>query len=193
MKKVVASIFVTLDGVMEDPGGAEGFDLGGWSFKYGGRSDDDMNHAGDLLRGSDALLLGRKTYEGFAKAWPGMKGSDWYADRMNNLPKYVVSSTLDKAEWNNSTIINRDFVKEVAELKRQPGQNILIFGSGELVNGLLRHGLLDEMRLLVHPVVLGRGKRLFADGSPVGLAAADAKVFRSGIVLLVFEPAAVKD
>ena len=193
MRKVVASIFVTLDGVMEDPGGAEGFDLGGWSFKYGGRSDDDLQHAGDLLRSSDALLLGRVTYEGFAKAWPGMKGGDWYADRMNSLPKYVVSSTLDTAEWNNSTIIKGDLAKEVGKLKEQPGQNILIFGSGELVNGLLRHGLIDEMRLLVHPVVLGRGKRLFADGSPIGLAAADAKVFGSGIVLLVFQPAAHKE
>jgi dihydrofolate reductase len=189
MRKVVASIFVTVDGVMEDPGGAEGFDLGGWSFKYGGRSDDDMQHASDLMRASDALLLGRVTYEGFAKAWPGMKDGGWYADRMNSLPKYVVSSTLDKAEWNNSTIIKGDVAKEVARLKEQPGQNLLIFGSGELVNGLLRHGLIDEIRLLVHPVVLGRGKRLFADGSPVGLTAADAKVFGSGIVLLVLKPA----
>lgn len=192
MRKVVASIFVTVDGVVEDPGGAEGFDLGGWSFKYGGRSDDDLQHAGDLLRGSDALLLGRKTYEGFAQAWPSMKGGDWYADRMNSLPKYVVSSTLDKAEWNNSTIIKGDPATEVAKLKEQPGQDILIFGSAELVNGLLRHGLIDEIRLLVHPVVLGRGKRLFGEGAPVGLAAADAKVFGSGIVLLVLRPAAEK-
>lgn len=192
MRKVIASIFVTVDGVMEDPGGAEGFDLGGWSFKYGGRSDDDTRDAGDLLRGSDALLLGRATYEGFAKAWPGMTDGGWYADRMNSLPKYVVSSTLDKAEWNNSTIIKSDMAKEVAELKQQPGQDILIFGSGQLVSGLLEHGLIDELRLLVHPVVLGRGKRLFAEGSPVGLTAADAKVFGSGIVRLVFQPAGNK-
>jgi dihydrofolate reductase len=192
MRKVVASIFVTVDGVMEDPGGAEGFELGGWSFKYGGRSDDDLKHAGDLLRGSDALLLGRVTYEGFAKAWPGMTDGGWYADRMNSLPKYVVSSTLDKAEWNNSMIIKRDVAKEVTKLKQQPGQDILIFGSGELVNGLLHHGLIDEIRLLVHPVVLGRGKRLFADGSPVGLTATGATVFGSGIVLLVFQPVGAK-
>jgi dihydrofolate reductase len=191
MRKVVASIFVTVDGVMEDPGGAEGFELGGWSFKYGGRSDDDLQHAGDLLRASDALLLGRVTYEGFAKAWPGMQGGDWYAEKMNSMPKYVVSSTLEKAEWNNSTIVKSDFAKEVANLKKQPGENILVFGSGELVNGLLEHGLLDGIRLLVHPVVLGRGRRLFADGSPVGLTAADAKIFGSGIVLLIFQPARV--
>ena len=189
MRKVVASIFVTVDGVVEDPGGAEGFDLGGWSFKYGGRSDDDLQHAGDLLRGSDALLLGRKTYEGFAQAWPSMTGGGWYADRMNSLPKYVASSTLDRAEWNNSTIINGDVAQEVAKLKEQPGQDILIFGSAELVNHLLRHGLIDELRLLVHPVVLGRGKRLFSEGPPVGLAAADAKVFGSGIALMIFKPA----
>jgi dihydrofolate reductase len=120
-----------------------------------------------------------------------MQGGGWYAEKMNSMPKYVVSSTLDKAEWNNSTIVNGDFAKEVAKLKAQPGENILVFGSGELVNGLLEHGLIDEIRLLIHPVVLGRGKRLFADGSPVGLTATDAKVFGSGIVLLVFQPARV--
>ena len=189
MRKVVASIFVTLDGVFEDPGGAEGFELGGWSFKYGGRSDDDLEHAGGILRASDALLLGRVTYEGFTKAWPSMTDGGWYANRMNSLPKYVVSSTLDKAEWNNSTIIKGDFAKEVARLKQQPGENILIFGSGALANGLLQHQLIDELRLLVHPVVLGRGRRLFAESSPIGLTASDAKVFGSGITLLVYQQA----
>src|ERR1700681_1994455 len=147
MRKVVASTFVTVDGVFEDPGGAEGFELGGWSFKYAGRSDDDLKYQVDLLRASDALLLGRVTYEGFAKAWPAMKDGGWYAERMNSLPKYVVSSTLATAEWNNSTIIRGEAAKAVARLKQQPGQNILIFGSGELVNGLLQHGLIDELRL----------------------------------------------
>jgi dihydrofolate reductase len=189
MRRVVASTFVTLDGVFEDPGGAEGFDLGGWSFKYAGRSEDDLKYQEDLLRASDALLLGRVTYEGFAKAWPSMKDGGWYPDRMNSMPKFVVSSTLDKAEWTNSTIIRGDVAKEVAKLKQQPGQNLLIFGSGELVNGLLHHQLLDELRLLVHPVVLGRGRRLFADGSPVGLKVADAKTLGSGVVVLVYRPA----
>ena len=186
MRKVVASIFVSLDGVFEDPGGAEGFDLGGWSFKYAGRSDDDLKYQVDLLSASDVLLLGRVTYEGFAKAWPAMK--DVYADRMNSLPKYVVSSTLDKAEWNNSTIIKGDVAKEVAKLKQQPGQNLLIFGSGELVNGLLQHQLIDELRLLVHPVVLGRGRRLFAEGAPVSLTVTDTKALGSGVVVLVYQP-----
>jgi dihydrofolate reductase len=192
MSKVVASTFVTLDGVFEDPGGAEGFDLGGWSFKYVGRSDDDQKYQGDLLTETGALLLGRVTYEGFAKAWPSMADGGWYAEKMNSLPKYVASSTLDKAEWNNSTIIKGDVAKEVARLKQQPGQNILIFGSGELVNSLLQHELIDELRLLVHPVVLGRGKRLFKDGPPVGLMPTGARVFGSGVVLTVYEPAARK-
>ncbi len=193
MRKVVASIFVTLDGVFEDPGGAEGSELGGWSFKYSGRSEEELEHAGELLRASDALLLGRVTYDGFAKAWPSMTDGGWYADRMNTLPKYVVSSTLDKAEWNNSTIIKGDVAEEVTRLKRQPGRNLLVFGSSELVNSLLRQHLLDELRLLVYPVVLGRGRRLFKEGPAVGLNVAEVKAFGSGVVLLTYHPAATKD
>jgi len=193
MRKVVASIFVTLDGVVQDPGGAEGFELGGWSFKYSGRSEEESTHAGDLLRASDALLLGRVTYEGFAKAWPSMTGGGWYADRMNALPKYVVSSTLDKAEWNNSTIIRGDLTEEVARLKNQAGQNLLVFGSGELVSGLLQQHLLDELRLLVYPVILGRGKRLFQEGPPIALTVADTMAFSSGVVLLTYHPATTKE
>jgi dihydrofolate reductase len=189
MRKVIASIFVTLDGVVEDPGGAEGFELGGWSFKYSGRSEEETANAGDLLRASDALLLGRVTYQGFANAWPTMTGGGWYADRMNALPKYVVSSTLDRAEWNNSTIIKGNLSEEVAKLKEQPGQNLLIFGSGGLVNNLLHEHLLDELRLLVYPVVLGRGKRLFKEGPPVALNVAGTKAFSSGVVLLTYHPA----
>jgi dihydrofolate reductase len=193
MRKVVASTFVTLDGVFEDPGGAEGFELGGWSFKYVGRSDDDQKYQGELLAETDALLLGRITYEGFAKAWPSMTDGGWYAEKMNSMPKYVASSTLEKAEWNNSTIIKGDVAEDVAKLKQEPGQNLLIFGSGQLINDLLRHHLIDELRLLVHPVVLGRGKRLFKEGAPVGLTPIDAKVFGSGVVLTVYKPAAAKD
>jgi dihydrofolate reductase len=193
MRKVIASVFVTLDGVVEDPGGAEGFELGGWSFKYAGRSEEESAEAGDLLRASDALLLGRVTYEGFAKAWPSMTGGGWYAERMNALPKYVVSSTLDKAEWNNSTIIRGDLREEVAKLKNQAGENLLVFGSGELVNGLLQQHLLDELRLLVYPVSLGRGKRLFREGPPIALTVAGTKAFGSGVVLLTYHPAATNE
>jgi dihydrofolate reductase len=188
MGNVVASIFVTLDGVVEDPGGAEGFDLGGWSFKYSGRSEEESASAGDLLRASDALLLGRVTYEGFARAWPSMTTGGWYADKMNAMPKYVVSSTLDKAEWNNTTILSRDLSEEVTRLKSQVEHNLLIFGSGDLVNSLLRLQLIDELQLLVYPVVLGRGKRLFKDGAPVALTALEAKGFDSGVVRLTYRP-----
>jgi dihydrofolate reductase len=189
MGKVIASLFVTLDGVVEDPGGAYGFDLGGWTFKYSGRSEEESANASELLRASDALLLGRVTYEGFARAWPSMKTGGWYADKMNAMPKYVVSSKLDKVEWNNTTIISRDLKQDVTRLKSQPDQNLLIFGSSDLVNGLLRVQLIDELRLLISPVVLGRGKRLFKDGPPVALTAVEAKRFGSGVVRLTYHPA----
>ena len=186
MRKVNASIFMTLDGVVEDPGGAEGFELGGWSFRYAQRSEDAMKFGGDQLLASDALLLGRKTYQGFAKAWPSMTDGGWYADRMNTLPKYVVSTTLDKAEWNNTTMLQGILKEEVATLKRQPGQDILIFGSGELVNNLIKEKLVDELRLLVHTVVLGRGRRLFKEGPPIGLTLHEAKTFTSGVALIAY-------
>jgi dihydrofolate reductase len=190
VRKVIASIFMTLDGVVEDPGGAEGFELGGWSFKYSGRSDEETAHAADLLRASDALLLGRVTYQGFAAAWPKVTDGGWYPEKMNAMPKYVVSSTIDKAEWNNSTIIRSNLAQEVAKLKEEKGENLLIFGSGRLVNTLLQEHLLDEIRLLVYPVVLGRGKRLFEEGPTVALNVAGAKAFSSGVVLLTYHPAA---
>ena len=193
MRKVVASIFVTLDGVVQDPGGAEGFELGGWSFKYSGRAKRQQQPQVLGEQGGEVLLLGRVTYEGFAKAWPSMTGGGWYADRMNTLPKYVVSSTLDKAEWTNSTIISGDLTEEVARLKNQAGQNVLVFGSGELVSGLLQRHLLDELRLLVYPVILGRGKRLFQEGPPIGLTVADTVAFSSGVVLLTYHPATTKE
>ncbi len=189
MRKVIASIFVTLDGVVEDPGGAEGFELGGWSFKYSGRSEEETTDAADLLKASDALLLGRVTYQGFAAAWPKMTDGGWYAEKMNAMPKYVVSSTMDKAEWNNSTIIRSNLAREIMKLKEQTGQNLLVFGSAGLVSSLLQEHLLDEIRLLVYPVVLGHGKRLFKEGPTVALKVAGAKAFSSGVVLLTYHPA----
>jgi dihydrofolate reductase len=176
--------------VVEDPGGAEGFELGGWSFKYSGRSDEETTDAADLLKASHALLLGRVTYQGFAAAWPKMTDGGWYAEKMNAMPKYVVSSTMDEAEWNNSTIIRGNLAQEVTKLKEQPGQNLLVFGSAGLVNSLLQEQLLDELRLLVYPVVLGRGKRLFNDGPTVALNVAGAKAFSSGVVQITYYPAA---
>lgn len=186
MRKVVVSEFVSLDGVMEDPGGAEQFAHGGWTRPYW--TDDIGKFKFDELFAIDALLLGRVTYQGFAAAWPSMKDEAGFADRMNSLPKYVVSKTLDEIGWNNSRLIKGDIVEEVSSLKRQPGQDILIGGSGMLVRTLMRHGLIDEYRLLVYPAVLGSGKRLFADGSQTTLRLVDTQTFSSGVVLLHYQP-----
>ncbi len=185
MRKVVVSEFVTLDGVMEDPGGGEKFEHGGWSFKFW--SDEAAKFKFDELFASDALLLGRVTYQGFAAAWPSMK--DEFADRMNSLPKYVVSTTLNEVEWNNSRLIKGNVAEEVSKLKQQPGQDILVGGSRTLVQTLMQHDLIDEYRLMVHPVVLGSGKRLFGDGAAAKtLRLGDTKTYSSGVVVLTYEP-----
>jgi dihydrofolate reductase len=159
MRRIVVSEFVTLDGVMEDPGGAEAFDRGGWAFQFERGPDGDKFKLDEVLE-ADALLLGRKTYEGFAKAWPTVTDEVGFAEKMNSMPKYVVSSTLESADWNNSTVINGDVVDEVTKLNG----NILVAGSGQLVQTLMDHDLVDEYRLMIYPVLLGSGKRLFKDG-----------------------------
>jgi len=159
MRRIVVSEFVTLDGVMEDPGGAEAFDRGGWAFQFERGPDGDKFKLDEVLE-ADALLLGRKTYEGFAKAWPTVTDEVGFAEKMNSMPKYVVSSTLESADWNNSTVINGDVAEEVAKLDG----NILVAGSAQLVQMLMDHDLVDEYRLMIYPVLLGSGKRLFKDG-----------------------------
>lgn len=159
MRRIVVSEFVTLDGVMEDPGGAEDFDRGGWAFQFERGPDGDKFKLDEVLE-ADALLLGRKTYEGFAKAWPTVTDEVGFAEKMNSMPKYVVSSTLESADWNNSTVINGDVAEEVAKLDG----NILVAGSAQLVQTLMDHNLVDEYRLMIYPVLLGSGKRLFMDG-----------------------------
>src|SRR5690242_17718231 len=158
MRKIVVSQFVTLDGVMEDPGGAEGFELGGWAFKFQ-RGDDGDRFKLDEVMAADALLLGRRTYEGFAAAWPDRSDEAGFADKFNSMPKYVVSTTLRDPEWNNSHVIA---VEDVAGLDGE----ILVNGSNTLIQALMEHDLVDEYRLMVFPTVLGRGKRLFQDGRP---------------------------
>jgi dihydrofolate reductase len=183
MRKLVASFFISLDGVVEGPGPEEGFALAGWTMPYW---DDDIGtfiQAG--MDASDALLLGRVTYQGFAAAFASGTGPD--AERMNSFRKYVVSTTLEKAEWNNSTLIKGNVAKEIAKLKQQPGQDIAISGSGTLVQTLLQHDLIDELNLLVYPVVLGRGKRLFKDGSNLTLKLIQSKRSSSGVVLLTYQ------
>src|SRR5436853_6173883 len=189
MRMIVVSELVSLDGVVEDPRGGEKFKHGGWSFKF--RDDQVPKYKLDELEASDALLLGRVTYEGFAKAWPSVKDDVGFADKMNNMSKYVVSTTLKKLDWNNSHLIKTNVVEEVKKLKQQPGQDILVYGSGKLVNTLLKHDLVDELRLMVHPVVLGSGRRLFDDNAETMKVwkLEDSKTFPSGIVLLSYHPA----
>ena len=179
MKKIVVSEFVTLDGVMEDPR---------WSFQFQPSEDYLKVKLIELLT-SDALLLGRVTYEGFAAAWPSMqKDPEGYADRMNNLPKYVVSTTLKEVKWNNSTIIRQNVKEKISRLKQEEGQgNILIFGSRDLVDSLVRYNLVDGFSLWVYPFVLGKGKRLFKDGTSTNLKLVEAKQFASGVALLRYD------
>jgi len=180
MRKVIASEFVSLDGVMEDPS---------WTFRYPSEEQDKFKF--DELSAVDALLLGRVTYEGFAAAWPHMtEQAGKYADMMNGYPKYVVSTSLQEPlEWNNSTLIKGNVAEEVSRLKQQPGKDILVFGSGDLVNALMQHGLVDEFRLMIFPVVVGGGKRLFRDGiESTVLELVDTRAFGSGVVVLHYQP-----
>ncbi len=162
MASVVVSEFITVDGVIEDPGGAEGSPQGGWSMKFSSGPEGGKFKFEELLA-AGALLLGRTTYEGFAAAWPSMEGTGEFGEKMNGMPKYVVSSTLERADWNNSTILRGDLAEEVRKLKSEVNGDLVVFGSSKLVQGLIGHGLIDEYRLMVYPVLLGRGKRLFAD------------------------------
>jgi dihydrofolate reductase len=189
MRKLVVTEFLTLDGVMEDPGGAEQFEHGGWSFKFS--DPEGMRFKLDEVTGFDALLLGRRTYEGFAAAWPGRRDEAGFADKMNAMKKYVVSSTLTEASWQNSEIVGGgdDVPAAVAALKQQDGGDVLIAGSRSLVPTLAAHDLIDEYRLMVHPIVLGNGKRLF-DGiaAPFTLRLTDSKVLSTGSLILIYEP-----
>jgi dihydrofolate reductase len=159
--KLVVSEFVTLDGVFEDPGGAESFDRGGWAFDFDRGPDGDRFKL-DELKAAGALLLGRVTYEGFAKAWPSMKDEVGFADKMNGMPKYVASTTLERADWNNSTVIGDGVADEVRRLAGEVDGDLLVNGSGRLVEALMAEDLVDEYRLMVFPVVLGAGRTLFA-------------------------------
>jgi dihydrofolate reductase len=178
MRNVIVSMFVTLDGIMEAPNE--------WSFPFW--TDEIARFKYDELFACGALLLGRVTYDGFAAAWPGRTDEQGYADRMNGLPKFVVSTTLQEAAWNNSSLIAGDIALQVGRLKQQPGQDILIFGSGVLAHTLIQHDLIDQYQLLVYPVVIGKGKRLFEAGSHANLKLVESRVFSSGVVLLSYQP-----
>jgi dihydrofolate reductase len=187
MGRIVVTEFVSLDGVVEDPGGSEDFKYGGWSFEFS-RGDEGDKFKLDETRAADALLLGRVTYEGFAQAWPEREGE--FADKFNGMPKYVVSSTISEPAWNNSTVLQGDLGEAVAAVRGKHDGDIVVHGSAQLVQALLQRDLVDELRLMVFPVVLGAGKRLFgetSDKKPFQLV--DSKSVGDGVSILVFAPA----
>jgi dihydrofolate reductase len=187
VRRLVVSEFVSLDGVMEDPGGAEGFDRGGWALQFARGEEGDKFKLDEVLE-SDALLLGRVTYQGFAAAWPSRTDEVGFADKMNNMAKFVVSTTLGAAQWNNTTVINGNVVDEIRSLKRGPGKDILVAGSRTLVHTLTEHDLVDEYRLMVFPIVLGSGKRLFdATSHATTLKLVDSRKVGAGVLILTYE------
>jgi dihydrofolate reductase len=178
MRRLVVTEYVSLDGVFDEPGE--------WSFPFW--SEEAWTFKRDELFASDVQLLGRRTYEGFAKAWPTTSDEVGFADRMNSMPKYVVSTTLENPEWTNTTVIRENIPEAVAGLKQEPGQDILVAGSARLVRTLAEHDLVDEYRFMVHPIVLGSGNRVFHDRMTLKLV--DSTRFSSGIVVLTYEPGA---
>ena len=186
MGRIVVTEFISVDGVVEDPGGAEDFKYGGWTFEFN-RGDEGDNFKLEETRESDALLLGRLTYQGFADAWPSREGE--FADLFNNMPKYVVSSTLSDPEWTNSTVIDGDLAAEVSKVKDRHDGNIVVHGSPTLVRALLDQDLVDELRLMVFPVVLGAGKQLFGESDKKALKLADSKTVGDGVAILVYQRA----
>jgi dihydrofolate reductase len=188
MGRIVVTEFVSLDGVVEAPGGGEGFKYDGWSFEIE-RGEEGDQFKLDETMSSEALLLGRVTYEGFAAAWPSRTGE--FADKFNSMPKYVVSSTLESPEWSNTTVLAGDIAEEVTKLKGAHEGDIVVHGSPRLVQTLIDRDLLDELRLMVYPVVLGTGKRIFdrtSDKKPLRLVS--SKIVGDGVAILVYEPAA---
>jgi dihydrofolate reductase len=177
MRNVIVTEFLSLDGVMEDPR---------WTFPYW--NDEIAQFKAEETTANDVLLLGRVTYEGFAAAWPQRTDEASGGRYFNSVRKYVVSNTLDKAEWNNSQIIKGDILAEITKLKQQDGENLVVHGSGMLAHWLMQHDLVDRYRLLVYPVVLGSGKRLFQDGASTTLNLVESRAFSSGVAALIYEP-----
>ena len=186
MAKIIVTEFMSLDGVIEAPGGGEKFRHGGWSFEIARGKEGDQFKVDETQR-SEALLLGRATYEGFAAAWPSRTGE--FADKFNRMPKYVVSTTLKRADWNNTSVLGGDVPADVARLKKTLSGEIVVHGSARLAQTLIEHDLVDELRLMVFPVILGSGKRLFGETS-------DKKRWRlvgtqtvgDGVLILTYEP-----
>jgi dihydrofolate reductase len=187
MRKIIVSEFMSVDGVIEDPGGSEGFERGGWAFQFDRGAEGDRFKFEETMN-AGAMLLGRVTYEGFAAAWPGRTDDAGFADRMNSMPKYVVSNSLETADWENSTIVSGDVVEELRRLKQGEGGDLLVAGSATLVRTLIDNGLVDEYRLMIFPVVLGAGKRMFADTpAPAALEVVDSRT-AGEVQILVLRP-----
>lgn len=186
MARIIVTEFVSLDGVMEAPGGGEDYKHAGWTFEIN-RGEGGNQFKIKETADSEALLLGRVTYEGFAKAWPSVKND--FADKFNRMPKYVISSTLKKADWNNSTILSGDVIEEITKLKKKLKGNIVVHGSARLVQALLANDLIDELRLMVFPVILGSGKKLF-DGmdEKKSMKLITSQTVGDGVGILIYEP-----
>lgn len=184
MRKVIVGEYMSLDGVIEGPNPGDPYEHAGWANPY--NSEEAQKVISDITSKSDALLLGRVSYQSYAAAFSSQTGG--FADVMNGSRKYVVSTTLKKAEWNNSTLIKGNIVEEIAKLKQQPGKDIGVSGSATLVQTLMQHDLIDEYVLLVCPLVLGSGKRLFRDVSKMNLKLIEAKPLGSGVVALTYQP-----
>ena len=191
--ELTVTTFLSVDGVYQGPGGPEedrrdGFDRGGWLVPHFDEATGEFMN--EVFENVDAFLLGRRTYEIFAASWPNATDpDDPVASKLNTLPKYVVSTTLQSAEWNNSTIVNGDVLVEIKRLKEQPGNELQVHGSGRLVRSLLESDLVDELRLLVFPVIVGAGRRLFPEaGVPTGLRLVDSRTTGSGVAIHVYQP-----
>jgi dihydrofolate reductase len=187
MGKVVVSEFITVDGVVEDPGGSEKSPHGGWAFQFDRGAEGDQFKLDEVM-GSAALLLGRRTYEGFAEAWPSREGE--FADKFNNMPKYVVSGSLHDADWNNTTVLGTDVAAAVSKLKDEVAGSILVNGSAQLVRALFEHDLVDELRLMVFPTVIGGGLRLFGDGSGAHRLRLTESRAAGETLIVIYEPVA---
>jgi len=186
MGRIVVTEFISLDGVIEAPGGGEDYKHAGWTFEFDRGEEGDAFKLDEVLE-ADAQLLGRRTYEGFAAAWPNYSDEVGFASKMNSMPKYVVSKTLESADWNNSTILSGDLVDDVTKLKNEVDGVILVAGSAQLVQGLIAHDLVDELRLMVFPILLGEGKRLWGEMSEKKqFKLADTKTVGEGIAILIF-------
>jgi dihydrofolate reductase len=187
MGRIVVTEFLSLDGVMEGPGGDNDFVRGAWSFEFNRGAEGDQFKRDETMA-SDAMLLGRRTYEGFANAWPQREGE--FADKFNSMPKYVVSSTLGDPEWTNTTVLDGDLTDAVSEIKDRHDRDILVHGSAQLVQDLIERNLVDELHLMVFPVVLGTGKRLFGDTTDMKpLKLAESKVVGDGVAIMVYNRA----